>query len=60
MKACIYTHKIEGKWWTYTVVVNGRGYNKKPFIYRMYSKEKTALNNGIKLLQKHLTKTPSK
>jgi len=43
-------------YWSYNLFINAKFVDSCPdIIYRMWDKEQTALRNGIKFLNKHLT-----
>lgn len=44
----------ENKYWTYTLLINHVAWKPIPRIYRRYAKEKTAIDNGVKHLNKYL------
>lgn len=58
MKIELVTYKSgdSDRYWTYTLLINSDHVKSIPIIYRLYDKEKTAIRNGLKLLNKTLEK----
>ena len=60
MRYEVFTYKIRdgvgAEHWTYSVICGNELIDKPHMIYRMYKREITAMNNGMKHLIKHHNK----
>ena len=43
---------MSNMYWTYDIRINGKEVPRPSAIYRMYTKEKTAIKNAVKILNK--------